>query len=94
MFNNYKKFICIVDAIRYFILYQYGGIYADMDYYPTKYFGDINYKKTVFLNETPYVINMTEKLTFIDKSDIQNSLMMSPKNHPFWLYVVKNLPNF
>ena len=30
-FDNYPKNIQRADAIRYFILYHYGGIYADLD---------------------------------------------------------------
>jgi mannosyltransferase OCH1-like enzyme len=31
-FNEYPKNIQRVDAFRYFVLYEYGGLYADMDF--------------------------------------------------------------
>lgn len=33
-FDNYKYGVQKADAIRYFILYKYGGIYSDLDVYP------------------------------------------------------------
>ena len=34
LFNTYKYGVQKADAIRYFILYKYGGIYSDLDVYP------------------------------------------------------------
>ena len=41
-FNEYPKNIQRVDAFRYFVLYEYGGLYADMDFecfYIPSFFG-------------------------------------------------------
>jgi len=37
--HHYKKYEYLIqraDMIRYFILYDYGGIYCDLDMYPLK----------------------------------------------------------
>ena len=41
MFNSYQYEIQRCDVIRYFLLYHYGGIYADMDYFCSKSFDKI-----------------------------------------------------
>jgi len=63
-----------VDAVRYFILYHHGGLYADLDFEPRTNFweGLPKYKPAVV--ESPYTMYEA----------VQNSLMSSPRGHPFW----------
>jgi inositol phosphorylceramide mannosyltransferase catalytic subunit len=77
--DMYKKFhyeIQRCDAIRYFILHRYGGLYADMDYYCNKPFSDVlkNYKKDLYLVQTP------------NRSGcyVSNALMYSRPRQVFW----------
>ena len=65
--------------VRYLILYRYGGVYADMDYYCNKPFDDALalYTNNIYFVETP---NKTDK----NETHISNSLMYSKPNHPFW----------
>lgn len=35
-FLNYKNFICKVDLAKFILLYVYGGLYMDLDIYPTQ----------------------------------------------------------
>ena len=80
MFKNYPYDIQRCDAIRYFILHRYGGLYADMDYYCNKPWDEVinKYPGNIYLVETP---NNTGN----DKVHISNSLMYSViKNHPYW----------
>lgn len=74
VYNRYPTNIERVDASRYFILYHYGGIYADMDYEPLTNFWKWLPTDRVSLIESPYQI--------YEKA--QNSLMASPQGHPFW----------
>ncbi len=75
-YNNYKYPIQKVDAIRAFILYEYGGVYMDMDINCFREF-DIFTEDKIYLvqeiNAIPYSFN--------------NFLMASPKKHKFWLTV-------
>jgi len=63
-----------VDAIRYFILYKFGGMYADMDYEPLINFWDFLPNYRVAIVESPYKYN----------ERTQNSLMSSAVRDLFW----------
>ena len=77
MFKSYDVNIKRFDAFRYFVLYHYGGIYADMDYKCQKR----------FYEEIPKnKISIGESLVMNDEG-YQNALMISPKKHDFWLTV-------
>jgi hypothetical protein len=73
-YDNYKHNINRADAVRYFILHRYGGIYADLDYEPLINFYNYLPHNQVGMVESPYYWN--EKT--------QNCLMSSPKGELFW----------
>jgi len=75
IYDNYEHNINRADAVRYFILYHYGGIYADLDYEPLVNFYNYLPTNMVGFIESPYYWN--EKR--------QNSFMTSPIHDPFWL---------
>jgi len=77
-YNKYTININRIDIVRYFILYKYGGIYADMDYMCIKNFYNNLPKNKISISESPFKFN--EKL--------QNALMCSPINHPFWMKLI------
>jgi hypothetical protein len=61
------------DVLRYCLLWQLGGIYADLDYEPLQNFYHRLKPGEVHLVQSPY-----------PHESVQNSLMASPKAHPFW----------
>jgi mannosyltransferase OCH1-like enzyme len=74
IYDNYSTNIQRADASSYFILYFYGGIYADLDYKPfVNFWRDIPPDR-VSLIESPYMYN----------KQVQNSRMASPKEDQFW----------
>lgn len=73
-FDGYSMNIQRADSMRYFILYKYGGLYADLDYEPFVNFWDALPNDRVSLIESPYKVN----------ERVQNSLMSSPAHDPFW----------
>jgi mannosyltransferase OCH1-like enzyme len=75
IYKNYDKKIKKLDIARLFILYKYGGIYADMDYMVYKNFFDELPQDKVSIPESPYKEN----------EFMQNALMCSPPKHNFWL---------
>jgi len=79
----YKKFpynIQKYDFARYLILYHYGGIYADLDYFCVKNFSKlIDFKKVSIAGSE------------IIKEKYQNALMISPPKSHFWLEVIKEI---
>jgi mannosyltransferase OCH1-like enzyme len=80
MFAGFRYQIHRVDAFRYFLLYELGGIYVDMDYECVKNFEHLLPKGKVSIAE-----NMHWPERF------QNALMASPPRHPFWIYTLDAL---
>ena len=79
-YQAYPKNIQRIDIARYFILYKYGGIYADMDFECLKnFYNELDHNK-VNIAESPYKEN----------EELHNSMMASPAKHPFWLHVFKH----
>jgi mannosyltransferase OCH1-like enzyme len=79
IYEKYDKNIKRIDIARYFILHKYGGIYADMDYICFKNFYDLLPKDKVSIAIS----------RFPENEYMQNALMISPKEHPFWMNVIK-----
>lgn len=80
VFTKYDQQIKRADAIRYFVLKDFGGLYADMDYYCQKRFFEELSNDKVSVAESPWT-----------KGDHQNALMISPKGHTFWDRVIDEL---
>lgn len=78
-FINYEYTVQKVDAIRYFILYEYGGVYMDMDIECKKPFN-------VFTDNKVYLV---EDVNGVCK--FNNFLIASPPKHKFWLHIFKLL---
>ena len=78
LFQSYDRHIKRVDMFRYFVMYEMGGLYADMDYECFKNFENEFPVGKVSLNQSG--------------ADLyQNALMVSAPKHPFWLYVFVEL---
>ena len=78
IYKSYEKNIQRIDIARYFILYKYGGIYADMDYMCMKNFYNLLPSDKVSISESPYK----------DNELLQNALMASNIKNDFWLKVI------
>jgi len=79
-FDNYRYSIQRADAIRYFVLYHYGGVYIDLDVgclHPL----DPLLKYPVVLPKTIPV-------------GVSNDLMFAEKGHPFFKQTIENLERF
>lgn len=86
MFKQYRYEIQRCDAIRYFILHRYGGLYADMDYYCNRPWDEVlrDYPKDLyFVQTTNYSSEEQERAS--------NSLMYSKPGHKFWPYLFLEL---
>jgi len=80
-FDGYKQNISRVDAARYFILYEYGGLYMDMDYEPlVNFWAQLPDDKPAVVQSPFYCFEQT-----------QNSFMSSPAKHPFWNVLIQVL---
>jgi mannosyltransferase OCH1-like enzyme len=87
MFKKYKYEIQRCDAIRYLILFRYGGWYVDMDYFCNRPLDEAiaEYPNDILLVETPNTTPLQ------DTERVSNSLMYSTKNHPFWKQLMLDL---
>lgn len=75
-YTGYPKNINRIDAARYFILYEYGGLYADMDFECIKNFEHLLPSGKACAAESPW---------HESREVLQNALMASPAKHPFWV---------
>lgn len=81
LFKSYSYEIQRCDAVRYFLLHRYGGLYADMDYYCNRPFDEAlaEYTNDIYFTNTPNTLGKDEH--------VSNSLMYSKPGHPFWKYM-------
>jgi mannosyltransferase OCH1-like enzyme len=79
---GYKHNINRVDVARYFYLYEYGGIYADMDFECLKNFEHLLPRGKACIGESPHNPGSGQH---------ENALMCSPPKHPFWLCLILDL---
>jgi len=77
-YDNFEYNIQRADAIRYFILYKYGGLYVDLDEKSTKPIDPILEEMNRDGYQLGFVKSATGNFTF------SNWLMISSKENPFW----------
>ena len=80
IYHGYPRNIHRFDVVRYFIMYEYGGIYVDMDMECVNNFYDILPAGKVSVAESAIPGEM-----------YQNALMASPARHPYWHYVLNEI---
>jgi mannosyltransferase OCH1-like enzyme len=83
IYDHYPREIFRADAVHYFILYHYGGLYVDLDYVCLK-------------NIEPLLNDHEVILSFVGKSrmwahSISNAIMASARKTRFWEVVFKEL---
>jgi len=81
VWKDYPAQIHRADFARALILYYFGGIYADMDYYCNKR----------FFEALPVGVVAVAESAWAPKELMQNALMISPQRHPYWHYVIGEL---
>lgn len=81
--DNYRYPIQRADMIRYFILKDFGGIYSDLDLYPTE-----NIEKYFCKNNNEAYFVLSGNIVFFT-----NSFMASKPNAKIWDYVLEELKN-
>lgn len=90
IFNNYPHPIMRVDAFRYFLLYHYGGFYADLD---SECFNSLD----SLIKESNDILLTEESSAHIQKEKafrrglsyiVSNAFMGSIPKHSFWSHVI------
>ena len=80
VYDNYPAEIYRADIIRYFYLYVFGGLYADLDTQCVKALDNVLDRSGVVLGR------MGTDPTFVHS--IPNAVMASSPREEFWLYVI------
>ena len=103
-FNNFKYNICKCDFFRYILLYKFGGIYVDLDFYclqPIDIFlnllnsssinqlNNVKKKSIILTEEWPNSSNENSKLIGSSQT-LHNGILISENNHPFWMLMINN----
>eukprot|EP00298_Acanthocystis_sp_HF-20_P003609 c13960_g1_i1.p1 GENE.c13960_g1_i1~~c13960_g1_i1.p1 ORF type:complete len:348 (+),score=59.96 c13960_g1_i1:97-1140(+) len=79
-YDSYKTPIQRIDAVRYFILFHYGGVYADLDISCAHKFDPLLQYEAI--------------LAPTDPVGLSNDLMMSSQSHPFFLRLIHRLQEY
>jgi Anp1/Glycosyl transferase family 2/Glycosyltransferase sugar-binding region containing DXD motif len=90
VFDAYRTPICRADAIRYFLLKHFGGLYVDLDFECFAPFDDILQTQSVVLGLEP--VSHVRQHQVLHKGlqrVVCNALMASPPQHPFWDHVIQ-----
>ena len=81
IYDNYEFPIMRADAVRYFFLYHYGGLYLDLDIVPTS-----NFDHLFVENNSEVYFPLTQNIT-----TLTNCIMASKKGAAFWEHMFKVL---
>ena len=86
MYDGYRMNIMRVDAIRYFLLYHYGGVYMDLD------FACVRSLEALPLRHRPgHATLILQRKSLFDKEAASNAFMAAPPRHPFFAFVIEEL---
>ncbi|MEK8018469.1 MAG: glycosyltransferase, partial [Candidatus Parabeggiatoa sp.] len=92
VYDAYPENIMRVDAVRYFILYHYGGLYVDLDFECLRPLEPLLVGKQVVVALEPsehFEKELVRQRSF--KQVLCNALIASQPRHPFWEQVFQEL---
>jgi len=91
VYDAYENPICRVDAFRYLVLKQYGGVYADLDFECLRPLDTLLEDEDVVLGLEPAShVAMHWQAARLNQI-VCNAFMASTANHPFWDHVIARL---
>ncbi|KAL3857854.1 hypothetical protein ACJMK2_012484 [Sinanodonta woodiana] len=91
IYDNYPHPLNRPDAVRYVILFHFGGVYSDLDVHSLRPLDPILRKYTCLLAQEPHVHSIIQ-LNFYEQAT--NAFMACKKRHPFMKRVIENLFHF
>lgn len=91
VYDSYQEPIRRADALRYVVLHEFGGVYADMDMESLKPIDPLAFRYSCFIGQEPYVHPIMDTNT---QALAINALMACRPGHPFLAEVVARLPDF
>lgn len=88
LFNSYQTQIEKVDVAKYMILYEYGGVFADLDMVSLKSIDRVLQGHALVLAKEPWIhSNLFDKMEMI----VSNAIMASRPKHPFMKWILEHL---
>ena len=92
IYEGYPDPIMRVDAARYFLLFHFGGLYADLDYEPLRPFDPLLAGRRLLVGLEP-AAHMELPITRATGLPhmLCNALIASERGHPFWEHVFRQL---
>ncbi|MEM7061700.1 MAG: glycosyltransferase [Cyanobacteria bacterium P01_B01_bin.77] len=85
-YDSYTHGIERVDAVRYFILYTYGGVYIDLDMECLRSIDNLFQTGELFFS--------LEAGPLISNKVVSNAFMAADQGHPFFHYIMTHLDSF
>ena len=93
-YDAYPEPIMRADAVRYFILHRYGGVYADLDYECLRpFYAILEGRQLVMGLEPSEHAETAEARASGSSGPVSNALMASIPGHAFWEHVFRKLMN-
>ena len=84
-YDAYDSNIKRADSMRYFYMYHYGGVYADLDVICLKSF------EQLFKTDDIADVILGRKKGMRSQNGIPNVVMISKPKSPFWLHVIQEM---
>ncbi len=90
-YDRYPTMLQRADVMRYFVLYTFGGVYADLDMECLKPIDPLLFNRSCVFSEEPYehvyILNRR-----VDDANVMNTIMACRPAHPFFKYLLAKLP--
>ncbi|XP_060593867.1 uncharacterized protein LOC132748310 [Ruditapes philippinarum] len=91
MWDNYRSPINRADAIRYLILYEFGGFYADLDVQCMRPLDNVTFKYACIIPPEPFEQSVFRiKIPYL----LNNAIMMCRPKHPFFQQIINSLHQY
>lgn len=91
-YDRYRDHICRVDAVRYFILQHYGGVFIDLDFECLRPLNTLLADREVVIGLEPHEHVSLAQTQIRGLSQILcPSLMAAAPKHPFFQYICQSL---
>jgi glycosyltransferase involved in cell wall biosynthesis len=93
IYDGYDRSICRVDAVRYFWLYHYGGVYVDLDFECLSSIDPLLTGRSLVLSLEPqaHTIENHKAKTQNFSEILSPAWMASVAGHPFWKHIWQHL---
>ncbi|XP_060606946.1 uncharacterized protein LOC132759231 isoform X2 [Ruditapes philippinarum] len=91
LYDSYSRPIVKADALRYVLMYEFGGVYADLDLECLRPLDRATMKYACILSPEPFVHSA---VWYGQNYFLTNAFLLCRKKHPFYLQLIKELPNY